>query len=108
MSTKDDYEEGHEDCLSEVIYEDEIKGIQIRLTVSEFRGKYYLGLRKWFIDLDEDWLPTRQGFSWPYNLETTSTLFSQLAKVLSKAEVLHEVLDKLDYDYPSKEESPKE
>jgi hypothetical protein len=98
MHTKDDCE-GQDDCLSSVIYEDMIKGLQMRLTVSEFRGKFYLGLRKWIINLDEDWLPTKQGFSWPYSLETTSTLFAALTNVLSDAEVLHEVLQKLHYEF---------
>ena len=105
--TRDDYD-GHDQKLSEVIYEDEVKGLQVRLTVSEFRGNYYIGLRKWFMDLEEDWYPTKQGFSWSYNLMTTSNLFSAVTKILSKAEVLHEVLDKLDYDYESYKKKEKD
>lgn len=98
MHTKDDYD-GQDDLLSEVVYENEVKGLQIRLTVSEFRGNYYLGLRKWVVNLEEDWLPTKQGFSWPYKLETTKSLFSALVAILSQAEVLHEVLDNLHYEF---------
>ena len=98
MHTRDEYGEDDQ-LLSEVIFESDFKGIQIRLTVSEFRGKYYLGLRKWVVNLEEDWLPTKQGFSWPYSLETTSALFKALTLILSKAEVLHEVVEGLHYEF---------
>ncbi|ASV43435.1 hypothetical protein [Vibrio phage JSF12] len=92
--------EGHEELIEEIVYENFEKGEQIRLTVTEFRDSYYLGLRKWVIDAEDDWCPTYQGFSFPYNLATTSKLFSALTKILSKAEVLHEVLDNLNYQKP--------
>lgn len=94
--TADDYEE-HIDCMSEVFYEDYEMGIQLRLTVSEFRGRYYFGMRKWYVDINDEWLPTKQGFSIPYNLKTTSSLFGVLTKLLSRAEVLHEVVAGLAY-----------
>lgn len=97
MDVTDSYN-GHEDLLDEVIYESFEKDIQIRLTVSEFRGNLYMGLRKWVIDIDESWMPTKQGFTFPYNLVTTSAMFGALTKILSKGEVLHEVLDKLNYE----------
>lgn len=96
VETTDNYEE-HSDCISEVFFENEDKGFQYRLTVSEFRGKYYLGIRKWIIDIDDDWFPTKEGFTIPYNINTTSSLFSALTKILSKAEVLHEVLENINY-----------
>lgn len=97
MSTCSDYE-GHTDQLDEVLYYNERKGFQIRLTVSEFRGNYYLGIRKWIQDMEDEWRPTKDGFSWPYNLATTSTLFSALTGILSKAEVLSEVLENVDFN----------
>lgn len=97
MDVTDNYN-GHDDLLDEIIYESFEKDIQIRLTVSEFRGNLYLGMRKWVIDIDDSWMPTQQGFTFPYNLNTTSALFGALTKILSKGEVLHEVLDKLNYE----------
>lgn len=88
----------HSDLLDEVIYENSEKDLQVRLTVSEFRGNYYLGMRRWVIDIDDSWMPTREGFTMPYNINTTSTLFSALTKVLSKAEVLKEVLEHSNFD----------
>lgn len=88
---------GHDDLLDEVVYENVEKDLQIRLTVSEFRGNFYMGMRKWVIDIDDSWMPTKQGFTFPYNLSTSSALFGALTSILSKGEVLKEVLDKLDY-----------
>ena len=97
MAVNDDYDD-HDECVTKVVFENEEKGFQIRLTVSEFRGKYYLGLRKWIVDINDDWFPTKQGFSWEYTLESTSALFAGLTSILSDSEVLHDVVDKLNYD----------
>lgn len=83
-----DYE-GHIDDQSHVIFEDE--GRQIRMTVSEFRGNLYFGFRLWLLDIEDNWFPTKSGFSFPYTLEMTSTLFRAFTKILSNSEVLHEV-----------------
>ena len=83
--------------MSETFFENEEKGFQYRLTVSEFRGKFYFGIRKWIVDVNEDWFPTKEGFTIPYNINTTSSLFSALTTILSKAEVLTEVLEKIQY-----------
>lgn len=96
VETTDSYS-GHDECTSEVFFENVEKGFQYRLTVSEFRGNLYFGVRKWIIDINEDWFPTREGFTIPYNLQTTSSLFSALTAILSKGEVLHEVLEKINY-----------
>lgn len=81
---------GHEEEQSIVLWEKE--GEQIRLTISEFRGNLYMGIRYWLQDINNEWFPTRSGFSFPYNLETTSTLFQAFVKILSKSEVLDEVI----------------
>lgn len=80
---------GHVDEQSIVIYEKE--GEQIRMTVSEFRGNLYFGIRYWLEDIEGNWFPTKSGFSMPYTLETTSSVFQAFTKILSNAEVLHEV-----------------
>lgn len=92
----DSYED-HDDKLDVVVFEDPNKEIQIRFTVSEFRGRYYMGLRKWVIDIDDSWIPTKQGFTWPYNLTTTSDLFRGFTQVMSQAEVLHEIAENTKY-----------
>lgn len=80
---------GHEEDQSYVIHERE--GEQVRLTVSEFRGNLYIGIRYWLLGLNDEWFPTKSGFSMPYNLDTTTNLFLAFTKMLSNSEVLHEV-----------------
>ena len=69
----------------------EHNGAQFRLTISEFREKHYIGIRKYYLSYDSEWLPTKEGVSFPYNLHTTSSLFSALCSLLSEAEVLNEI-----------------
>lgn len=82
---------GHEDEQSVIIWEKD-DGQQVRLTISEFRGNLYLGIRYWIMDLENEWVPTKAGFSMPYNLDSTSRLFKALVEILSEAEVLQEVM----------------
>lgn len=81
--------EGHVDDQSIILWEKE--GEQVRLTVSEFRGNLYMGIRYWLLDINDEWFPTKSGFSFPYTLETTSQLFYAFTQILSESEVLHEV-----------------
>lgn len=86
----DDFE-GHEDRLDAVIFENEEYGTQVRFTVTEFMDRYYIGFRRYYLSFEGEWLPTKVGFSFPYNLRTTTRLFKAFCKLLSKAEVLEEV-----------------
>ncbi|UJD21437.1 transcriptional co-activator [Salmonella phage vB_STy-RN29] len=81
--------EGHVDDQSIMLWEKE--GEQVRLTVSEFRGNLYMGIRYWLQDITGEWFPTKSGFSFPYTLETTSQLFYAFTQILSESEVLAEV-----------------
>jgi Transcriptional Coactivator p15 (PC4). len=83
---------GHVDDQSIVIHERE--GEQMRLTVSEFRGNLYIGIRYWLLGLDDEWFPTKSGFSMPYTLESTTKLFRAFTKILSNSEVLQEVYER--------------
>lgn len=85
-----DYTE-HTDEQSVILWEKD--GEEVRLTVSEFRGNLYLGIRYWIQDIENEWIPTRSGFSIPYNLDSVSRLYSALVKLLSEAEVLQEVIE---------------
>lgn len=68
-------------------------GEEVHFSISEFRGNYYMGIRLWLQDAtDESWFPTRAGFSIPFNIDTSARLFRALAQILSKAEVLDEVI----------------
>lgn len=83
--------DGHTDELSAVITENKEYGKQVRMTVSEFMGNHYLGIREYYLDFDEEWKPTRNGMSFPYNLDTTTNMFQAFTNILSRAEVIAEV-----------------
>lgn len=89
--------ETDEDLIEKVFWTDFNKGVQYRLSISEFYDKRYFGIRKWVqvYDPEEDcgWIPTKEGFVMPYELDTTSALWNALVSILSEAEVLTAVAE---------------
>jgi hypothetical protein len=69
-----------------VIHYDQAKHIQIRLVVSTFRGVEYLGIRKYYLDFEEEWKPSNEGISMPLGLNNSKELFIGLVEILSLAE----------------------
>lgn len=69
-----------------VVHEDTDKYIQVRLTVSTFRGVEYLSLRKYYLDFHEEWKPTPDGISIPLDFNNSRELFIGLVEILSLAE----------------------
>ena len=43
---------------------------QIRLVINTFRGVEYLSLRKYYLDFDEEWLPSKEGITMPVDFLT--------------------------------------
>lgn len=74
------------ELFERVINYDTEKHIQIRLTVSTFRGVEYLSLRKYYLDFNEEWKPTPDGISMPITIENSRELFIGLTEILSLAE----------------------
>ena len=71
------------------IYErviNEKDNIQVRLVINTFRGVEYLSLRKYYLDFEEEWLPSKEGISIPLDLDNTQELFTGLVEILSLAE----------------------
>ena len=71
------------------IYErviNEKDNIQVRLVINTFRGVEYLSLRKYYLDFEEEWLPSKEGISIPLDLDNTQELFTGLVQILSLAE----------------------
>jgi len=62
------------------------KGHQVRLTISTFRGVEYLGLRKYYLDFEEEWKPSKEGISMAIDFSNTRELFIGLTEILSLAE----------------------
>ena len=69
-----------------VIHYDSEKGHQVRLTISTFRGTEYLGLRKYYLDFEEEWKPSKEGISMAIDFNNTRELFIGLTEILSLAE----------------------
>ena len=74
------------EAYSRVIHYDEIKEIQVRLTINTFRGVEYMHLRKNYLDFDEEWKPTPEGIAMPLDFNNSRELFSGLVEILSLAE----------------------
>ena len=55
---------------------------QIRLVINTFRGVEYLSLRKYYLDFDEEWLPSKEGISIPLDLDNTQELFTGIVDIL--------------------------
>lgn len=59
---------------------------QIRLTVSEFRDVEYVHIRKYYLDFDETWQPTKEGISMALSIENARNLLIATVGILSGAE----------------------
>jgi hypothetical protein len=72
------------DVYYRVVHETNDK--QVRLVVNEFRDVEYLHLREYYLDFDEQWLPSNKGVSMPLTFENSRELFAGLLEILSLAE----------------------
>lgn len=84
---------GHDDQLDVVIGELPEKGVQYRLSISEFREVYYLSVREWYAAYENTFAPSNNGFTMPYNMATVNMLYKALQVLLSEAEVLPDVVE---------------
>lgn len=75
-----------------LIFENEDKGFQYRLVVSEFRGEQYLHLRKYFQSYEGDWIATKEGASFIASMDNIYSLLDGLIELTSKAESTESVL----------------
>lgn len=73
-------EENIETCIT--IYENLDKGQQINVTISNFRGVDYLGIRKYYLSFDEGFVPSKEGVSIPYELVSSLELLKALLSIL--------------------------
>jgi hypothetical protein len=74
------------ELFERVILHDSERHLQVRLTVSTFRGVEYISLRKYYLDFNEEWKPTPDGISFPITIENSRELFIGLTEILSLAE----------------------
>ena len=74
------------DLYEKLIFENEEKGFQYKLTVSEFREVQYLHVRKYFLSYDSIFIPTKEGASIPLTISNSYALLDGLLEILSMTE----------------------
>lgn len=74
------------DLYEKVIFENEEKGFQYRLTVSEFRNVQYVHLRKYFLSYEGEFVPTKEGASIPATIQNIFALLDGLIEICSAEE----------------------
>jgi hypothetical protein len=68
------------------IHVSEKDGAEWRLVVSTFRDVEYIHLRKYYMDMDGEMQPTKDGAAIPLSIENSFYLFLALAELLSVRE----------------------
>lgn len=74
-----------------IISEDMLKGSQLRLVVSEFKGVQYLHLRRYFLSYDEGFVPTKEGASMPATIAGIYALLDGLVEICSHEESIDSI-----------------
>ena len=69
-----------------LIYENEAKFYQLRLTVSEFRGVQYVNVRKYFLSYEGDYIPSKEGISMEASMTNVLNLLDGLMELCSMEE----------------------
>lgn len=82
-----------DEIFSRIVYFDELKDIQIRLGINEFRGIEYLFLRKYYRDFDGEFKPSNEGVNMPLGIENSREMFAGLVEILSLAESKQVIID---------------
>jgi hypothetical protein len=72
--------------FSRIVYSAK-EGEQWRLTCSEFRDVEYIHIRKYYMNMDEEWHPTKDGAAFPLTIASSWTMFLALAELLAGSEV---------------------
>lgn len=86
-------EEARENIVEKLLWEDLEKGFQYRLTVSEFRDVVYLNIRKYFLSFEGEFIPSKEGATFPLTLSSLTALLDGLMEIATKADK-DEVLNK--------------
>lgn len=75
-----------EELFEHIIYENYDKAIQYRLVLSEFREVQYIHIRKYYLDFEGEFQPSKEGASFPASVDTIYNLMYGLQKLLSDSE----------------------
>ncbi len=74
------------EIYEKIISENEEATEQIRLTINTFRDVEYLHLRKYYLDFDGDFKPSKDGLAMKLDFNNSRGLFEGLVEILSLAE----------------------
>ena len=77
------------DLTAPTVYEKVIQEVdteQVRLVINTFRGVEYMSLRKYYLNFEEEWLPSKDGITLRLGLDNSRELFVGLVEILSLAE----------------------
>lgn len=90
-----------QDVFDRLLYENEDKGYQYRLTLSEFRGVQYLNVRKYFMTYESEYVPSKEGASIPATISNLLALVDGLMELLALEEKQDLVLKHFRDKFPS-------
>lgn len=82
-----------DEIYSKIVYFDEVKDIEVRLGINEFRGVEYLFLRKYYRDFSGEFRPSTEGVNMPLGIENSREMFAGLVEILSLAESKQIIID---------------
>jgi len=69
-----------------LIYQNDDKFYQLKLTVSEFKDKYYLNVRKYFQSYEGDFIPSKEGVSMEASINNIASLLEGLLEIVAQEE----------------------
>lgn len=69
-----------------IISENLDKGSQLRLVVNTFRDVEYVHLRKYFLSYEGEWVPTKEGASFPATIQSIYSLLDGLIEICAAEE----------------------
>lgn len=74
-----------------IISENADKGSQLRLVVNTFREVEYVHLRKYFLSYEGEWMPTKDGASFPATIQSIYSLLDGLIEICAAEESIDAV-----------------
>jgi hypothetical protein len=75
-----------------ILSENEDKGTQVRLVVSDFKGEQYVHLRKYYLSYEGDFVPSKEGVHFPATIQSIFALLDGVIEISSKEEANSSIL----------------
>ena len=74
------------DSYEKLIYENLDKGTQYKLTASEFRDVEYVHLRKYYLNFEGEWVPSKEGAAIPATIANMYALLDGVIELCAHEE----------------------